>query len=148
MKRMLLTMLLVTLAGLVLPALAPAHPQWHGHIARFHEHDLRIWRRGHWVHGLHAHRLGWWWVVDGVWYWYPTPVYPYPDPYTPPVIVQVPPVTQAQPQAPVWYYCEQPAGYYPYVPKCSSGWKTVSATPPPSSASTAPTPAPPGEERR
>lgn len=147
MQRMLLTVLVVVWAGLVLPTAAPAHPRWHGHIERFHEHDLGIWRRGHWVHGHHARRFGWWWVVGGVWYWYPTPVYPYPNPYTPSVIVQVPPPTPAQPQPPMWYYCEQPAGYYPYVPTCPGGWQAVSATPP-GAASTAPTPAPPGTEKR
>jgi len=144
-KRMLLTVLLVAWAGLVLPAPTQAHPRWHGHIDRFHEHDLSIWRGGHWFHGRHARRFGWWWVVGGLWYWYPTPVYPYPDPYTPSVIVQAPPTTPAQPQAPVWYYCEQPAGYYPYVPACPSGWKSVPATPP---AGQAPAPMPPGGARR
>lgn len=41
--------LVIAWAGLVLPAPAQAHPHWHGHIERFHEHDLHIWRGGHWV---------------------------------------------------------------------------------------------------
>jgi hypothetical protein len=24
-----------------------------------------------------------------------------------------------------WYYCENPAGYYPYVQSCSKGWMQV-----------------------
>ena len=126
----------MALASAACPVPAQARPPWHGEIHRFHEHDLRVWRRGYWRHGWHAGRLGWWWVVGGVWYWYPVPVYPYPDPYTPPVVVQAPPTAPAppavpaQPQAQVWYYCERPAGYYPYVPACPSGWKTVPATPP------------------
>jgi hypothetical protein len=24
-----------------------------------------------------------------------------------------------------WYYCQNPAGYYPYVQQCSTGWQTV-----------------------
>jgi hypothetical protein len=147
-KRMLLTMLLVALAGLVVPAPLPARPRWHGPIHRFHEHDLHIWRSGHWVHGHHAQRFGWWWIVRGVWYWYPNPVYPYPDPYTPSIIVQIPRTTPPPTPAPVWYYCTQLAGYYPYVPQCPSGWQAVPATPPPGSASMAPTPTPPGKERR
>ena len=150
MKRLLLAVLLITWAGLVLPAPAQARPVWRGNIGRFHEHDLIIWHSGHWFHGRHARRFGWWWVVGGVWYWYPAPVYPYPDPYTPSIIVQTSPTAQAPPtappQAPVWYYCAQPAGYYPYVPECPSGWKAVPATPPTGPAPVAP--APPVEERR
>jgi hypothetical protein len=86
--------------------------------------------------------LGWWWVVAGTWYFYPWPVYPYPDPYTPPVIVTQP---SAQPVAPppaqFWYFCTSSNSYYPYVSSCPDGWKAVPATPPaasPSAPSSAP----------
>jgi hypothetical protein len=104
---------------------------WHGDIRHFHEHDFVVWRGGHWIHGWHVGRFGWWWVIPGGWYFYPAPVYPYPDPYVPPVVAVQPgpPVAQAQPQAQTWYYCNNPSGYYPYVPECSSGWKPVPATP-------------------
>jgi hypothetical protein len=26
-----------------------------------------------------------------------------------------------------WYYCSDPAGYYPYVTQCNTGWQTVQA---------------------
>ena len=29
-----------------------------------------------------------------------------------------------------WYYCQNPAGYYPYVKTCANGWQRVPATPP------------------
>ncbi|MBI5922412.1 MAG: hypothetical protein HY847_12325 [Betaproteobacteria bacterium] len=29
-----------------------------------------------------------------------------------------------------WYHCAQPAGYYPYVTQCPSGWTRVPARPP------------------
>jgi hypothetical protein len=29
-----------------------------------------------------------------------------------------------------WYSCKKPAGYYPYVRECPSGWEKVSPTPP------------------
>ena len=29
-----------------------------------------------------------------------------------------------------WYACKKPAGYYPYVKECPSGWEKVSPTPP------------------
>ena len=81
-------------------------------------------------------------LYPGGWYFYPAPVYPYPDPYVPPVIAvqPAPPVAQAQPQTQSWYYCDRPAGYYPYVTECPSGWKTVPATPPPAAAPGAPPP--------
>ena len=27
-----------------------------------------------------------------------------------------------------WYYCSDPAGYYPYVPQCNTGWQAVPAS--------------------
>jgi len=107
-------------------------------IRHFDNHHLSVWRGGNWRHGHHDGRLGWWWVAAGMWYFYPQPVYPYPDPYIPPVVVVQPapapapqPVAPAvQPPAQSWYYCEASKGYYPYVPSCPAGWKTVPATPP------------------
>jgi hypothetical protein len=100
-------------------------------IARFHEHDFDRWRRGHWERGRHEGRRGWWWVVDGVWFYYPAPVYPYPDPYQPPVIAGAPPPPpgSAPPPARVYYYCDNPPGYYPYVPACPTPWRAVPAGP-------------------
>lgn len=115
---------------------------WEGReIHRFGDRDLYIWREGRWHHGRHDGRLGWWWIAAGVWYFYPRPVYPYPDPYTPPVVVinqqpaaVVPPPSpvQIQPQqaAQLWYYCDSARGYYPYVPNCAEGWRAVPAQPP------------------
>ena len=99
----------------------------HGDIGRFHEGDRDRWRGGRWAHGEHLGRLGWWWIVDGVWYFYPAPVYPYPDPYVPStVLVQgspPPPPPQAAPQ--YWYYCASVREYYPYVSHCPEGWMQV-----------------------
>lgn len=115
---------------------------WHGEIHRFHEHDLNLWRSGRWHHGRHAGHVGWWWVVGGSWYFYPAAVYPYPDPYQPPVVVLPP--TEPAPQ--YWYYCGNPAGYYPYVVQCLVGWQRVAANHPgpasPNSALPAPPPSP------
>ena len=30
--------------------------------------------------------------------------------------------------AQVWYYCSDPAGYYPYVTQCNTGWQAVPAS--------------------
>lgn len=115
---------------------------WHGDMRHFHERDFGRWRGGHWYRGPYGGRTGWWWIVGGVYYWYPQPVYPYPDPYIPPVMAEQPPAPQPAPpaqQAPgqtsqspggTWYYCESSKGYYPYVPECLEGWRPVPATPP------------------
>jgi hypothetical protein len=33
----------------------------------------------------------------------------------------------SQPASQNWYYCSDPAGYYPYVAQCNTGWQTVPA---------------------
>lgn len=37
-------------------------------------------------------------------------------------------VSQDQPN-PVWYYCDEPPGYFPYITECASGWRTILADP-------------------
>ncbi len=125
------------------PGAAIAQRRWHGDIHHFHERDFVRWRGGHWVHGWHYRRFGWWWVVPWGWYSYPAPVYPYPDPYIPPAVAVQPgppAVAQVQPQARTWYYCDSSGGYYPYVPECSSGWRAVPAAPAPPTPSAPPAP--------
>lgn len=105
---------------------------WHGDIRNFHVHDYPHWREGRWYHGDHGGRLGWWWIAAGMWYFYPAPVYPYPDPYTPPVVVEpapAPPATSVPPPAQSWYYCNSSRAYYPYASECPEGWKKVPAQP-------------------
>jgi hypothetical protein len=53
-------------------------------------------------------------------YYYPSPVYVAPAP-----VYAAPPA----PTPTYWYYCTNPAGYYPYVPQCPGGWMTVVPTP-------------------
>lgn len=66
----------------------------------------------------------------------------YPYPYYPPAVVAVPtspPVyVEQQPTAPAaaepteqgyWYYCRNPAGYYPTVKECSGPWQKVAPLP-------------------
>lgn len=104
------------------------HEDWRGHgdIHSFHEHGYDHWRGGNWFEGDHGGRHGWWWVVEGTWYYYPQPVYPFPDPYIPPTVV-----LQAGSEDPVTvapnyvYYCSRPAGYYPYVGSCYRPWRRV-----------------------
>jgi hypothetical protein len=95
---------------------------WHDRdIHRFHDRDFDVWRTGRWYQGRHGGRLGWWWVLGNAWYYYPQPVYPYPDPYTPPVAVPPPPGPPRQ----VFYYCPRPHGYFPYIPACTVPWRAV-----------------------
>jgi hypothetical protein len=75
--------------------------------------------------------------------YYGPPPYPYgPPPYyyaqpapvyvAPPVTYVVPAPAPAAPgPAPTgtWYYCDNPQGYYPYVPNCNSAWRPVQQTP-------------------
>ncbi|MDD3030375.1 MAG: hypothetical protein PHS57_08915 [Alphaproteobacteria bacterium] len=110
----------------------PGRSPWHGDIHRFGDYDLWHWRAGHWFHGFHAGKTAWWWVTGDLWYSYPSPVYPYPDPFVPAgVVVEVPAQTAA-----VYYHCDEPEGYYPYVSQCPTAWKKIvkPITPPEGSA--------------
>jgi hypothetical protein len=103
---------------------------WRGDIHRFYEHDWGVWRGGHWIHGPHNGRLGWWWVAGGLWYFYPVPVYPYPSPWEPPAADLVTPAPNSPPPpTQVWYWCDSAQQYYPYVATCPGGWRQVPATP-------------------
>lgn len=110
----------------------------HGHdyhgrdFGHFSRREAEEWRGGHWFHDWHDSRFGWWWVVGGLWYFYPEPVYPYPT-YVPPAVIvqQAPPVPSGMPPAQAWYFCDDPKGYYPYVASCAVPWREVPATPPP-----------------
>jgi len=103
-------------------------------IRNFNRHEFGIWRSGSWRHIRHDGRLGWWWVVGGVWYFYPRPVYPYPNPYIPYIVVEEHPAEDIGPDEPPpaqnWYFCASADGYYPYVPSCPEGWQVVPSTPP------------------
>lgn len=112
------------------PPGAPRGGAWHGAPARGAWHGsgwYSGWRGGWYGPGLGIYLGGpiYW---GGVWpYAYG---YPYPYSYSYPVYVpSAPPVyiEQNAPAAPVgyWYYCEEPAGYYPYVRECSRAWITV-----------------------
>jgi hypothetical protein len=77
---------------------------------------------GHWYHGWHSGRYGWWLAGPGLaWTYYDYPGWgSYPDydyyDYSQPYASQT------------WYYCSDPAGYYPYVTQCNTGWQAVPAS--------------------
>jgi hypothetical protein len=85
--------------------------------------DRDMWRGGDWRHSWHNGHYGWWWFTGGGWYFYDQPVYPYPemisdygyDDYG------------SEAQGNVWYYCDDPQGYYPDVQECGDPWQPVPA---------------------
>ena len=104
------------------------HYWGHGDIRYFHDRDFYAWHGGYWHHAWYGGRFGWWWVVSGVWFFYPVPVYPYPDPYVPATFIAPPPPDDAAPATDqFWYFCPASNAYYPYVPACPTGWQQVPA---------------------
>ena len=73
--------------------------------------------------------------VGALWgwpYYYPYEAYPYPYPspyYAPGAPAAT--ILQQAPAAPppVYYYCKNPEGYYPYIQSCQAGWQTVNVIP-------------------
>ena len=94
-------------------------------------HDRVRWRIGI---GVPVYGYGW-----GGWYggWQPGwygPAWA----YAPPIVMQAPPQrveVQNLPLGPAppsyWYYCSNPAGYYPQIATCPGGWAQVLAQPAP-----------------
>jgi len=98
---------------------------------------------GHGYHGGHYHGGFAFGVGIGLWdpfwpgyYGWGYPYYPYYSDYYPDAgvttIIQQP-VTAGAPAAapPSYYYCDAPAGYYPFVQNCSRPWRPVPVSPPP-----------------
>ena len=88
---------------------------FHGTFAGLHHH-LGHPNGGHWDHGWHNGRYGWWWGGAGLgWTYYADPWWGYQDygnyDYNHPYAAQT------------WYYCSDPAGYYPYVTQCNTAWQ-------------------------
>jgi hypothetical protein len=87
-----------------------------GHPGEFHGQEFH--ERFHHHHGFHGGVLvapalgGWWWGNEVGWPYYE---YPYESYYG------------YEPSAQYWYYCADPAGYYPYVTQCNTVWQAVPA---------------------
>jgi len=69
--------------------------------------------------------MSWWWVVDGFWYPYVTPIYPYPG-FISDYLMPLPAMLSPD----YWYYCTDPPGYYPEVSGCYEPWQLIPAAPP------------------
>lgn len=114
-----------------------------------HPVGRHVWRGSYWgprVGIYYGPGLGYWgawnygWGLGyGIPYTYP---FPYPVGYplaSAPLVINTTPITQTyiqqepiadaaiQPAPAVnyWYYCTQPAGYFPYVQNCSQPWMKV-----------------------
>ncbi|HEY2035268.1 MAG TPA: hypothetical protein VGH02_16420 [Rhizomicrobium sp.] len=126
------------------PMNAP-HAHWNAtnlrdhNVSHFSAQDRDTWQHGHWQHGRHHGRNGWWWNSGGTWFFYDQPVYPYPgyvsDDYYADDYYGDDDGYAVQGYGPgdggyAWYYCNNPAGYYPYVKSCRGPWRAVTPTPP------------------
>ena len=131
--------LLALLGGAAsVPAMPAAAQGWH------HHGWPGGWHDGYWHNGWYGGRFGWWWIAGGNWYWYNAPVYPYPGAVSevyvsPPTTVAAPP---AAPAPQMWYYCDNPAGYYPYVQTCNQPFRPVAPQGPAAPAAAPPQAAP------
>ena len=98
----------------------------------FHQHPG--WGRGHghyWGVGLYG--AAWPWYYP--WYYgYVVPVLPYSaysEAAAPVDYIEINPAPATNDASEnVWYYCQNPQGYYPYVKSCAGGWQKVPVQPP------------------
>jgi hypothetical protein len=92
--------------------------------------ERSLWQAGHWIRDWHDGHLAWWWQAGGSWYFYQMPSYPYPRSIAPTEIVDhPPPVPAGLSPGNFWFYCDQPAGYTPYVTSCDGTWRPVAVPP-------------------
>ena len=126
---------LTALSGAVLIPSGAADAGWHrfrgGAVIYWGPEDAGLWRAGYWHHGWYDGRFGWWWVAGGGYYYYPQPIYPYPTVASEVYVTETPGVAPppAAPAPPMYYYCDNPAGYYPQVPVCNQPFRPVPVTP-------------------
>jgi hypothetical protein len=99
------------------PAVRPVYPAW---------------RAGYWgpragvYIGAPAYWSGWpyaWGAAYAVPYVVPYAVAPLALNTAPPQVIVQP--AQQEPADSYWYYCTQPAGYFPYVQNCGQPWMKV-----------------------
>lgn len=101
------------------------HHRFPGDFRHFGPDDRVLWADGRWRHDYLDGRWGWWWIVDGMWYWYDQPVYPYPivvslvnrAPPAPVAYAPPEPVASLAPPPRFRYFCPD-HGYYPEVQTC------------------------------
>jgi hypothetical protein len=99
-------------------------------VSHFSGAQRQAWSHGHWWHGRHHGHDGWWWFAGGGWFFYPYAVYPYPD-YVSGTADYEDGYYAGAAANNAWWYCDNPAGYYPYVQNCMVPWRPVNPPPPP-----------------
>jgi hypothetical protein len=104
-----------------------------GHYSRWHGGAYWAWP---WIAAWPLYHWGFGYPYYGHYGYYgPYAAYPPYEP-APSVYVELDPAGGAPSAAPapkvLWYYCNEPAGYYPYVQECNSPW--VKVLPPPASS--------------
>ena len=84
---------------------------------------------GHEMHAIHDHGHGFQEhghfrghdrVIIGFPFWWVPPAY-----YNSPRYIEQPPAVFVDQDSDYWYYCPNPAGYYPNVQNCPIGWLRV-----------------------
>lgn len=128
--------IVMALAGLLAAAVLPADVEaYRGGGAVYYGYGGPAVRGGVWAGSGWGGWGGWgaswgpgwgWWGASYPYYYYPAP----------PVVIEQPAqfYVQPNPQPDVqsyWFYCEKPAGYYPYVKRCPPGWMKVLPSPMP-----------------
>jgi hypothetical protein len=71
------------------------------------------WHQGHWRHARYHGRWGWWWVVGGIWYYYPERIEGPPDDLSDTVVPES--AFAAERDAPATVYVERDRATY-YAP--------------------------------
>ena len=89
--------------------------------------DREMWRGGAWRHAWHNGRFGWWWYVNGGWFFYNAPVYPYPEYISDTIYYDDSDYGYDGYGPDLWYWCAYPQGYYPDVQMCMVPWQQVPA---------------------
>lgn len=121
-------------------AIALCAPQVEAHGGRRDHHHKHSHHHRHHSHGWYPGAAFWWgagyYPAPRAYAYAPYPVYPAYPPYAAgTVVVQPDPVVyvERQPVAAasaseagsLWFYCTDPAGYYPYVQQCRQRWVSV-----------------------
>ena len=139
MNKTLLFAAALALMGADVSAAPPGWGGYHGGYGHGYYGARPGWGGGYWGPGFGVYYggAGYW---GSPWGWNAGYAYPYAYAYSPLVIenqavpqvfIQQEPVAaapapaQAAPANAFWYYCTQPAGYFPYVQNCTEPWMKV-----------------------
>ncbi len=127
-----MTKLKVLMLAAVTLALGMSAPAWAGRGGHGGSHGYgHGYGHGHYSgHGHGGSHFGFYFGLPMYWGGYPYDYYPYyrRNVYvvdSPPVYIQRQPPVYVQQPTNYWYYCQDPAGYYPDVQSCPTPWMKV-----------------------